>query len=415
MSDELTLLVVIGDTIASPAPLTAKGDVGAPIRGSTYEGRVLAEGGEAPYTYAVVGGSLPAGTSLDTSTGQITGTPTTQGWSEFSIQITDANSNVETIIVSMTVTGGLGWKTREIPPAQHAIPYATKFSPEGGTPPYTLSLIDGSLSGTLTLSGANVGDYTIPSPSAAVATQRSLFTLRVTDSTGNFSDREFTQYILPPLQVTGTAFAYGLVGLYYESSLGFRYGIVQPYPSIDPVRQWTVTAGSLPDGLTLDPNTGRLFGTPELAGSFSVTIELTDSTGAVVSTPATVEIFDVGAGGGGGETSIDCSFGDGVNVIQSGSECRGVLPFDIELTEWSILAQQSGSISFYVYADASAPPTSGDSITASAPPLITGAQEGSNSALTGWTTTLAAGTRVVVGVTSCSGIKQCALNLKGTR
>lgn len=301
MSDELTLLVIIGDTITVPSTLVAKAEARPPVRGASYEGRVIAEGGDAPYTYAVITGSLPAGVSLNTSTGQLSGTPTTQGWTEFEVEITDSLGATDSLILALTVTGGFGWLTREIPPAQHAIPYSTRFVATGGSPPYTISVTDGSPTGTLQLSGAGVGSYTIASPNAPTATRRALYTLRVTDSTGNFADREFTEYTLPPLQVTGTGFPNGLVGLFYQATLGWRYGIVQPYPNIDPVRQWAVTAGTIPDGLTLDSATGRLFGIPEVAGDYTFTLEISDSTGALVSTPATIEIFDVG-GGGGGET-----------------------------------------------------------------------------------------------------------------
>src|SRR5262249_16347789 len=49
----------------------------------------------------------------------------------------------------------------------------------------------------------------------------------------------------------------------------------------------TITAIGLPAGLTLDPMTGEITGTPTLAGSFSVTLTVTD--GALVST-STLEL-----------------------------------------------------------------------------------------------------------------------------
>ena len=42
-----------------------------------YDQTITASGGTAPYTYAVTSGSLPAGLSLDGSTGEITGAPPT--------------------------------------------------------------------------------------------------------------------------------------------------------------------------------------------------------------------------------------------------------------------------------------------------------------------------------------------------
>ncbi len=56
-----------------------------------YDQTVSVSNGTAPYTFAVSSGSLPAGLTLNTNTGQITGTPTTIGTSNFEIKATDAN------------------------------------------------------------------------------------------------------------------------------------------------------------------------------------------------------------------------------------------------------------------------------------------------------------------------------------
>jgi len=51
------------------------------------------QGGVSPYTYAVTAGSLPTGTSLNTSTGVISGTPTVAGTYDFTITVTDTNGS----------------------------------------------------------------------------------------------------------------------------------------------------------------------------------------------------------------------------------------------------------------------------------------------------------------------------------
>ena len=42
---------------------------------------------------------------------------------------------------------------------------------------------------------------------------------------------------------------------------------------------WSVSAGTLPPGLTLGASTGLLSGTPTTAGSYSFTVKVTDSSG----------------------------------------------------------------------------------------------------------------------------------------
>jgi hypothetical protein len=91
--------------------------------GASYSGSCSASGGTAPYAYSISSGALPAGLTLNTSTGGITGTPTTQGTSSFTVTATDsevpamtasqATSNfsvappaVETGNITVTATSG---------------------------------------------------------------------------------------------------------------------------------------------------------------------------------------------------------------------------------------------------------------------------------------------------------------------
>ncbi len=61
----------------------------AGTQGKAYKGGFQASGGKAPYSWSVVAGSLPTGLTLNSSTGAITGTPTTPGTYNFTVQVTD--------------------------------------------------------------------------------------------------------------------------------------------------------------------------------------------------------------------------------------------------------------------------------------------------------------------------------------
>src|ERR1022692_1508187 len=79
----------------------------------------------------------------------------------------------------------------------------------------------------------------------------------------------------PPLTLACAANE-GQTGAPYSSALAATGG-VSPYT-------FSITAGSLPPGLTLSSSTGAIGGTPTLSGSFSFTIQAADSTGTSAGT-----------------------------------------------------------------------------------------------------------------------------------
>lgn len=79
--------------------------------GAAYSQTISASGGLAPYTFSVVAGSLPAGLALNATTGAITGTPTTAGLVNFTIQATDANSCVGIAPYSVAIVAAPGIPT----------------------------------------------------------------------------------------------------------------------------------------------------------------------------------------------------------------------------------------------------------------------------------------------------------------
>src|SRR5207237_3613174 len=62
--------------------------------GVAYNQTITASGGFPPYTFSVLSGALPAGLTLNSATGAITGTPTTSGTASFAIQVTDFAGNI---------------------------------------------------------------------------------------------------------------------------------------------------------------------------------------------------------------------------------------------------------------------------------------------------------------------------------
>jgi hypothetical protein len=72
--------------------------------GAAYSQELTADGGQSPYTWSQISGSLPSGLSLD-SNGFIAGTPATNGTFNFTAQVTDVNSSTSTKALSLFIQG----------------------------------------------------------------------------------------------------------------------------------------------------------------------------------------------------------------------------------------------------------------------------------------------------------------------
>ena len=73
--------------------------------GVAYNTTVQSSGGTPPVMWAVTVGALPAGLALNTSTGAITGSPTTTGASSFTVQATDsATPTAQTATQALSIT-----------------------------------------------------------------------------------------------------------------------------------------------------------------------------------------------------------------------------------------------------------------------------------------------------------------------
>jgi len=98
---------------------------------------------------------------------------------------------------------------------------------------------------------------------------------------------------------------------------------------------------------------------------------------------------------------------------------KGDLKIDFACTikKATILGDQSGSIVIDIWKDtyANFPPTDADSITASAPPTISGAVKSEDSTLTGWTVAVAAGSILRFNVDSCTTIERVTIILEVER
>jgi hypothetical protein len=62
------------------------------VVGKPYSAKLAASEGTAPYTWSISDGDLPGGIDLDSTTGELFGTPTTAGTVELTVRATDAGN-----------------------------------------------------------------------------------------------------------------------------------------------------------------------------------------------------------------------------------------------------------------------------------------------------------------------------------
>ena len=104
----------------------------------------------------------------------------------------------------------------------------------------------------------------------------------------------------------------------------------------------------------------------------------------------------------------------GDSAITTGIKGDLVIPYNLRILSWQILANQSGNIQIDIWKDnyANFPPTSADSIVASDYPLISGADRNTGNSLTGWTTQILKDDILRFNVDSITAIKRVTLTLK---
>jgi hypothetical protein len=91
-------------TTAGSVIIINNADLPSGTVGHAYEARLSARGGVAPYSWGISKGNLPAGLTLNASTGVILGTPITAGWSDFfTIRVQDRSGDSSSLSYSAII------------------------------------------------------------------------------------------------------------------------------------------------------------------------------------------------------------------------------------------------------------------------------------------------------------------------
>ena len=262
-----TSIVVAPSTLAITSSSLAAG-----TNGAAYSQALQASGGTPGYIWSITSGTLPTGLSLAAGTGVISGTPTASGTATFTVTVSDSGNPAQTksSATSMVIAPStLAITSSTLSSGTNGTAYSQTLQAGGGTPGYSWSITSGSLPTGLTLAASTGVISGTPSASGT-----SNFTVSVVSDSGNPAQAKSaaTAIVIAPnaLAITSSTLASGTNGdLPYSQTLAASGGT--------PGYTWSITAGTLPAGLTLAASTGVISGTPTASGTSNFTSTVSDN------------------------------------------------------------------------------------------------------------------------------------------
>ena len=255
-----TLIISVAPA-GSPPIITNTSLTAATTVGTPFNFSIAASGSPSSYSAS----ALPAGLSIVSATGAITGTPTIAGTSSVLLGATNANGT-GVAVLTITVVGAGSAPVITNPTGNAAAtlgtPFGftivasglpTSFSASGLPPGLVVDSLTGAITGTPTLAGTY------------------LVTLRASGPTG-VAISALTVSVLPATVapvITSLTTAPGTVGVPFVTYQTTATGLPNSY-----------TATGLPAGLTLNPLTGAINGTPTDSGTSVVTLTASNAAGS---------------------------------------------------------------------------------------------------------------------------------------
>lgn len=307
-------------------------------RGTTgipYSQAFTAGGGTGSYHFGIRG-NIPEGLSFDPESATLSGTPTASCNCSFTIVAHDDYSNYAAATYGLAVRqpNGLLPASGDLISGQVSVPFRQSFLATGGMPPFTYTLSSGSLPAGLSFSAADRAVAGTPEEFGDFS-----FSVTASDYEGITATSDYRLTIEPAvlhISPDGGTLAEGRVGVFYDLALTAS-------GTADAVR-YSLGSGRLPGGIALDPDTGRISGTPTKAGTFDFTVDATDGRTASGSATyrltiaARVVLDFVPAAGSLPQASVGYPFQQQLQVSPSDYADEALFQPDGPLPDWLTLS-----------------------------------------------------------------------------
>jgi hypothetical protein len=260
------------------------------VVGVAYSDQLVASG-STPISYSLVAGTLPGGLSLNTTTGIVSGTPTTPvlskcifratnaaGFSDWSVEINVYSAAAPTI---QTSAGAL-------PPGMVGLSYSTKLVTTDSDEKYNTStsppqyLISWSIASGSLPSGLSVDQLGVISGTPSSTATNSPVVFRATNNINGASSTVSKTLTVAASDGTSTAPAITTTDASVSpATVGSSYSYTLAATGSGPIT-WSILQGSLEAGLSFNTSTGAITGTPSVAGPVSVVFQAANAASSTI-------------------------------------------------------------------------------------------------------------------------------------